>query len=147
AELLRKIAQRCYLPATRMLRDAVRMHEGRFRLAFSISGCAIEQFEQFAPEVIEAFQELNDTGCVEFLNETYYHSLAFLYSREEFRAQVDLHRKKIKELFGQEPRVFRNSELIYNNDVAHFVSHMGYDAIITEGADHILGYRSHNYVY
>ena len=87
------------------------------------------------------------TGCVEFLDETYYHSLAFLYSREEFRAQVELHRKQIKELFGQEPRVFRNTELIYNNDLAHFVSHMGYDAILTEGADHILGYRSPNFVY
>ena len=87
------------------------------------------------------------TGCVEFLEETYYHSLAFLYSREEFRAQVELHRQKIKSLFGQEPRVFRNTELIYNNDLAHFVSHMGYDAIVTEGADTILGYRSPNFVY
>jgi alpha-amylase len=84
---------------------------------------------------------------VEFLDETYYHSLSFLYSREEFRAQVEQHRRKIKELFGQEPRVFRNTELIYNNDLAHFVSHMGYEGVITEGADHILGYRNANSVY
>ena len=96
---------------------------------------------------MESFQELARTGCVEFLDETYYHSLSFLYSREEFRAQVEAHRKLIKELFGQEPRVFRNTELIYNNDLAHFVSHMGYDAILAEGADQVLGCRSPNFVY
>jgi len=146
-EILRKIAAKCYLPANQMMLETIREHGGRFRVAYSITGVALEQFQNYAPDVVESFQQLNSTGCVEFLEETYYHSLAFLYSREEFRAQVELHRKKIKELFGQEPRVFRNSELIYNNDVAHFVSHMGYDAIITEGADHILGYRSPNYVY
>src|SRR4051812_5378126 len=146
-EILRKVATKCYLPANQMMLETLRTHEGRFRVAYSITGVALEQFEKYAPEVIESFQALNSTGCVEFLQETYYHSLAFLYSREEFRAQVELHRKKIKELFGQEPRVFRNTELIYNNDVAHFVSHMGYDAIVTEGADTILGYRSPNYVY
>src|SRR3954470_691194 len=141
AELCRKVAQKCYLPANRMLLDTIRVHEGRFKVAFSITGCALEQFKQYAPEVIETFEQLNATGCVEFLDETYYHSLSFLYSREDFRAQVELHRKKIKELFGQEARVFRNTELIYNNDLAHFISHMGYDGIITEGADHILGHR------
>jgi alpha-amylase len=146
-EILRKIAARCYLPATRMLLDMIRVHEGRFRIAFSISGLVIEQFRKDAPEVIEAFRALADTGCVEFLSETQYHSLAFLYSREEFRTQVDLHRAMTKELFGQEPRVFRNTELIYNNDLAHFVSHMGYDAILAEGADNILGSRTPNYLY
>jgi alpha-amylase len=146
-EILRKIATKCYLPANRVMLETLRIHEGRFRVAYSITGVALEQFEKYAPDVVKSFQDLNATGCVEFLEETYYHSLAFLYSREEFRAQVELHRKKIKDQFGQEPRVFRNSELIYNNDVAHFVSHMGYDAIVTEGADQILGYRSPNYVY
>ena len=120
---------------------------GRFRVAFSITGVAIEQFQQYAPEVMDTFHQLNETGCVEFLDETYHHSLSFLYSREEFRAQVELHRQLMKKLFNQEPRVFRNTELIYNNDLAHFISHMGYDGIITEGADHILGYRSPNFVY
>ena len=147
AEICRKVAEKCYLPANKMLEGAIRQHEGRFRVAFSISGVALEQFQESAPEVLDSFHALNSTGAVEFLSETYYHSLAFLYSREEFRAQVDAHRKKIKDLFGQEPRVFRNTELIYNNDLAHFVSHMGYDAVLTEGADHILGYRSPNFVY
>src|ERR1700679_2891401 len=110
AEMTRKIAGRCYLPANQVLLDAIRQHQGKFRL--------------------ESFRELAATGCVEFLSETYNHSLAFLYSREEFRAQVEAHRKLIKQLFGQEPRIFRNTELIYNNDLAHFVSHMGYDAIL-----------------
>lgn len=147
AELVRKVAQRCYLPANRMLLDAIREHEGRFRVAFSLSGVAIEQLEQSAPEVIESFAALGESGCVEFLDETYYHSLSFLYSREEFRTQVEMHRSMIKRLFGQEPRVFRNTELIYNNDLAHFVSHMGYDGILAEGADQVLGSRSPNSVY
>ena len=147
AEIMRKVAHKCYLPANRMMLETIRKHDGRFRVAYSITGEALEQFEQYAPEVLETFVDLAKSGCVEFLDETYNHSLAFLYSREEFRAQVELHRKKIKELFGQEPRVFRNTELIYNNDLAHFVSHMGYDAILSEGADNILGHRSPNYVY
>jgi alpha-amylase len=147
AEILRKVASKCYLPANKMLLETIRMHEGRFKIAFSLSGVILEQFEQSAPEVLDSFRELAETKCVEFLEETYFHSLAFMYSREEFRAQVDLHRAKTKELFGQEPRVFRNTELIYNNDLAHFVSHMGYDGILAEGADQILGTRSPNHLY
>ena len=147
AEICRKVAIKCYLPANRTFLETIRMHEGRFRIAYSISGCLLEQLQAYVPEVIDSFHELNATGCVEFLNETYYHSLAFLYSREEFRQQVELHRATIKRFFGQEARVFRNTELIYNNDLAHFVSHMGYDGILAEGADHILGYRSPNFVH
>ena len=147
AEIMRKVASKCYLPANRVILETIHRHDGRFRVAYSVTGLALEQFETSSPEVLESFRDLANTGCVEFLDETYDHSLAFLYSREEFRAQVELHRKKIKELFNQEPRVFRNTELIYNNDLAHFVSHMGYDAILSEGADTILGYRSPNYVY
>jgi len=147
AEICRKVAHKCYLPANRMLLDTIRVHEGRFRIAYSITGVALEQFIRYAPEVMDTFHQLNDTKCVEFLDETHYHSLSFLYSREEFRAQVEAHRELIKKTFNQEPRVFRNTELIYNNDLAHFVAHMGYDGIVTEGADHILGYRSPNYVY
>jgi alpha-amylase len=147
AEICRKIAAKCYIPANKVMLETIRRHDGRFRISYSLTGSILEQCQQHAPEVIETLQQLNATGCVEFLDETFYHSLSFLYSREEFRTQVELHRKKIKELFGQEPRVFRNTELIYNNDLAHFISHMGYDGIITEGADHILGHRSPNYVY
>lgn len=146
-EICRKIAHKCYLPANRVLLDLFRQHEGRFRVAFSMTGVALEQIQQHVPEVIDRFRELAATGCIEFLDETYHHSLSFLYSREEFRAQVEMHRRKIKELFGQEPRVFRNTELIYNNDLAHFVSHMGYDACLAEGADQILGTRTPNHVY
>ncbi len=146
-EIMRKVAHKCYLPATRVMLDNIRRHNGRFRIAYSISGVVLEQFELYAPEVLDVLKEIAATGCVEFLDETYSHSLAFLYSREEFRAQVDLHRQKIKELFNQEPRVFRNTELIYNNDLAHFVSHMGYEGILAEGVDNILGYRSPNFVY
>jgi alpha-amylase len=147
AELLRKVAAKCYLPANKVIHETIKRHEGRFRVAYSISGVALEQIEKHSPDVLESFHQLNSTGCVEFLDETYYHSLSFLYSREEFRAQVELHRKKIQQVFGQEPRVFRNTELIYNNDLAEFVSHMGYDGVLAEGADGILGYRSPNFVY
>jgi alpha-amylase len=147
AEICLKVAHKCYLPANRLFLEIIKVHEGRFRIAYSISGVALEQFKRYAPEVLDTFRQLNDTGCVEFLDETYYHSLSFLYSREEFRAQIEQHRALIKQEFGQEPRVFRNTELIYNNDLAHFISHMGYDAVLAEGADHVLGYRSPNYVY
>jgi alpha-amylase len=147
AAVLRKVASKCYVLANAVLLETVRKSAGRFRFAFSVTGVALEQFKLHAPEVVEGFRKLADTGCVEFIDETYYHSLAFLYSREEFRAQIEKHRALTKDLFGQEPRVFRNTELIYNNDVAHFIAHMGYDAILTEGADHILGALSPNYVY
>jgi alpha-amylase len=147
AEIIRKVAHKCYLPANQLMLDLIRANDGRFRLSYSITGTALEQLGEHAPEVIDSFRELAATGCVEFLAETYYHSLSFLYSREEFRAQVDQHRRAVKDLFGQEPRVFRNTELIYNNDLAHFVTHMGFDGVLTEGADQVLGYRSPNYVY
>ena len=147
AEICRKVAHKCYLPANRLMLELVRRHEGKFRLAYSITGIALEQFETYVPEVIDSFKALADTGCVEFLAETYYHSLAFLYSRDEFRAQVELHRAKVKQLFGQDPRVFRNTELIYSDAIGLLVSHMGFDACLAEGADHVLGYRSPNYLY
>jgi alpha-amylase len=147
AEIIRKIAHKCYLPANRALLDLIRRFEGRFRVAFSITGTALEQIQTWVPEALETFAQLNATGAVEFLCETYHHSLAFMYSREEFREQVELQRALVKRVFDQEPRVFRNTELIYNNDLAHFVSHMGYDGIIAEGADQILGDRSPNFVY
>jgi alpha-amylase len=100
AEICRKVAHKCYLPANRTLLETIRVHEGRFRIAYSITGTALEQIQQYVPEVMDTFHQLNETRCVEFLDETYYHSLSFLYSREEFRAQVELHRKKISEFFA-----------------------------------------------
>jgi len=128
--------------------DTIRRFEGRFRIAYSITGVLLEQLQQYCPEVMSTFDALAETGCVEFLAETYYHSLSFLYSRDEFIEQVNKHTETIEYFFGQKPRVFRNTELIYNNQLAALVESMGnFDAIITEGADHILGFRSPNFVY
>ena len=147
AEICRKVARKCYLPANRLMLELIQRHEGRFRISYSITGTLLDQLEQYAPEVLSTFHALAQTGCLEFLSETYYHSLSFLYSRGEFAEQVLRHRSRIESLFGQRPRIFRNTELIYNNDLAAAVSEMGFDATLCEGADHILGYRSPNYVY
>jgi alpha-amylase len=148
ASICRKIANKCYLPTNRLLLDTIRRYEGRFKVAFSLTGVALEQFQQFCPEVMSTFDALAQTGCVEFLAETYYHSLSFLYSRQEFIEQINLHTQTIQKLFGQTPRVFRNTELIYNNQLAEIIESMNqFDAVITEGADHILGHRNSNFVY
>jgi len=147
-QICEKVSQKCYYPATKLILDLVRRHEGRFRVSYSITGTVIDQFKQWQPEMITLLQQLAETGCCEFIGETYYHSLAFLYSRDEFRQQVDLHDDLIWDLFGQRPKVFRNTELIYSNDLASFIAGIGrYKGILTEGADHILGYRSPNYLY
>ncbi len=147
-EICRKVADKCYLPANRLLLDLIRRFEGRFRISYSITGVLLEQFQHYAPEVLSTFDALAETGCVEFLAETYYHSLSFLYSRDEFAEQINKHLDTIEYYFGQRPRVFRNTELIYNNDLAALIESMDcFDAIITEGADHILGYRSPDFVY
>lgn len=136
--ILSKVASKCYLPATAILLKLVRQFRGDFRLSFSISGVVLDQFARFAPGVIRAFQRLADTGCVEFLNETYYHSLASVYSRDEFTAQVEQHRRRVTELFGQKAVTFRNTELIYNDDLARTVSGLGYKVMLAEGVDRVL---------
>ncbi|MDY4672375.1 MAG: glycoside hydrolase family 57 protein, partial [Desulfovibrio sp.] len=145
--ILLKVARKCYLPMNALLLKLIRRHEGQFKVSFSISGTALDQFETYAPEVIQSYRELVATGCVELLSETYNHSLAFLYSPDEFREQVRLHDDRIEELFGVRPTSFRNTELIYNNALARTVEEMGYKAILAEGADHVLGWRSPNFVY
>ena len=148
ASICRKVANKCYLPANRLILDMIRQFEGRFKVAYSITGVLLEQFLSFSPEVMSTFDALAETGCVEFLAETYYHSLSFLYSRDEFVEQVNKHIETMDYFFGQKPRIFRNTELVYNNDLAALIESTGnFDAIITEGADHILGYRSPNFVY
>jgi alpha-amylase len=128
--------------------DLIKKHNGKFRISYSITGILLEQFEMYAPEVLATFKELAATGCVEFLTETYYHSLSSLYSRNEFIDQIKKHQATIQRLFGQTPRVFRNTELIYNNQVAELLENIGgFDAILAEGADRILGYKSPNFVY
>ncbi len=148
AAICTKVANKCYLPTNRLLLDLIEKYDGRFRIAYSLTGILLEQLQQYSPEVLSTFDALAETGCVEFLAETYYHSLSFLYSRDEFLEQVSKHMETIEYLFGQKPRVFRNTELIYNNDLAALIESTGkFDAIASEGADHILGFRSPNFVY
>ncbi|BDQ35495.1 glycoside hydrolase family 57 protein [Pseudodesulfovibrio portus] len=146
-DILHKVANKCYLPANRMMLDLINEFKGDFRIAYAITGVALRQFQQYCPEVLESFRELADTGCVEFIGETHYHSLAFLFSREEFRRQVKMHEAALKEHFGVAPVTFRNTELIYSNALALEIEKMGYKAILAEGADQVLGWRSPNYVY
>lgn len=145
--ILDRVSEKCYLPANKIIFDLIRKHGEKFRVSYSISGTALEQFERYRPDVLRSFQKLANTGCVEFISETYNHSLSFLYSKEEFVRQVGKHKQKIAELFHQSPQVFRNTELIYNNELARFVQALGYKGIICEGLDHILGYRSPNFLY
>lgn len=148
ASICRKVANKCYLPTNRLLLETIRRFNGRFKIAYSVTGVLLEQLHKYCPEVVSTFDALAQTGCVEFLAETYYHTLSWLYSRSEFIEQVNKHIEMVEYLFGQTPRVFRNTELIYNNDLAETINSMGkFDAIIAEGADHILGYRSPNFVY
>jgi len=147
-QICRKVAHKCYLPANQLMLELIRKYKGRFRISYSITGCLLEQLQLYAPEALRSFQALAETGCVEFLGETYYHSLSSLYSREEFFDQVRAHKTAIQRLFHQTPRVFRNTELIYNNQLAELIENIGgFDAILAEGADHILGYRSPSFVY
>ena len=145
--IMQKVAQKCYLPANRLMLELIDRYEGKFKIAYSISGTAIEQFKKFSPETLESFKDLAKTGCVEFINETYYHSLSFMFSPEEFKDQILLHRNMILDEFNQNPTTFRNTELIYNNALASFIEGLGYKTILTEGADKILDWRSPNFVY
>ncbi len=146
--ICQKVANKCYLPTNRLILDLINRHEGKFRVAYSITGVLLEQLAEYAPEVMSTFDALARTGCVEFLAETYYHSLSFLYSHDEFKEQIFKHMDTVERLFGQRPKIFRNTELIYSNDLATTIEEMGvFDGVITEGADRILGGRSPNFLY
>jgi alpha-amylase len=145
--ILRKVADRCYLPANKLMLELIKEYGTQFKISFSISGIALSQFEQFAPDVLDSFRALAKTGAVEFLSETYAHSLASLKDPEEFRAQVEEHAKVIKKHFGKKPVTFRNTELIYSDEIGAMVADMGYTAMLTEGAKHVLGWKSPNYLY
>ena len=136
-----------YLEANRMLLDMIKSSNGRFRVSFSISGLALEQFEQYAPEVIESFQELAKTGSIEFLATPYGHSLAALYNDDEFEMQVKMQADKIQELFGKRPAVFANTALLFSDEIADKVYRMGYKTIMIEDAKHVMGWKSSHYVY
>jgi alpha-amylase len=145
--ILRKVAEKCYLPANNIILDLINKHKGKFKVAFSLSGIVIDQFRLYAPEVLESFKKLADTGMVEFLAETEAHSLASLKNKDEFFRQVNNHRNLIKDYFGVEPTSFRNTELIYSDQIGSWAADMGFKAILTEGAKHVLGWKSPNYLY
>lgn len=141
-----KVASKSYLPTNAKLLELLNRHP-EFKLSLSVTGTVLEQMELWSPEVLQSFQALTATGRVEILAETYHHSLAFFYSRVEFEHQVEKHRLKIEQLFGQTPKVFRNTELAYNNDLAYWADKAGYKGIIAEGWDAVLDWRSPNFVY
>ncbi|MCQ2335556.1 MAG: glycoside hydrolase family 57 protein [Paludibacteraceae bacterium] len=144
---IRELVDKSYLPANAIIADLIKNTNGKFRCGFSISGPTLEQLEQYAPEVIDSFRALADTGCVEFLAEPYAHSLSAMFNDKEFELQVKKHSAKIVELFGKKPTAFRNAELIYSDEMAEKISKLGYNTILIEGAKHILGWKSPNYVY
>ena len=130
-----------------LLLESIKKNKGKLKLAFSISGSALEQFDRYAPEVIESFCKLAETGCVEFLCETYNHSLSSLASQQEFEHQVLKHKAAVEQYFGVVPKTFRNTELIYSDGVGAMVYDLGFKTMLTEGARHIMGWKSPNYVY
>lgn len=145
--ILRRVAEKCYLPANRLLLQLIHETDGAFRVALSLSGTVLEQLARWAPEALESFVRLAETGRVEFLGETYHHSLAALADPAEFRTQVRLHQDAVARHLGVVPRVFRNTELIYHDELAPTVRAMGFRAVLVEGAPQVLGWQSPNYVY
>ena len=145
--IMQKIARQCYLPMNALLLKLIKENNGKFRCSFSLTGTVVEQFRAYAPEVLDSFKALAETGCVEFLAETYSHSLAALASKEDFVEQVKLHTAIIKKEFGQKPTAFRNTELIYSDGIGAMVAEMGFKTMLAEGAKHILGWKSPDFVY
>lgn len=144
---IRYNVEKAYLPANQTIAQMIKSSEGKFRCAFSISGVTLEQFEQYAPEVIDSFRELAKTGSVEFLAEPYAHSLASVFDANEFQLQVKMHSDKIEALFGKRPTTLFNPELIYSDEIGELVSKMGYKTMMIDEAKHIMGWKSPNYVY
>lgn len=145
--IMRKVADKCYLPANKIILDLINKHKGKFKVSFSLSGLVINQFRLYAPEVLESFRQLAETGMVEFLAETDSHSLSSLKSRKQFENQVTIHKEMMKEYLGVEPTSFRNTELIYSDQIGSWVADMGFKSMLTEGAKHILGWKSPNFLY
>lgn len=146
-EICRKVADKCYIPTNRLMLKLIKRHKGYFKISYSISGVALEQFATYTPDVLESFQELVETGQVEILSETYFHSLASLFNPAEFKMQVNLHKQAVKKYFHKVPKVFRNTELIYSDAIAQLVAEAGFKGMIMEGADRVLGWQSPNFVY
>ncbi len=145
--ITQKIAKECYLPANAILLNLIQSLNGKFKISFSISGIALDLFEHYAPEVIVSFQKLAATGCVEFLSETYSHSLASLSNKDEFTYQIQAHSQRIEQLFGQKPRIFRNTELIYSDHIGELIAKLGFKGMLTEEARKLIDYKNPNYLY
>lgn len=147
-EIFEKVANKCYLPTNKLLLDLIHEFDGKFRMSFSLTGTFVEYCEQFLPSVLDSFKELFHTGAVDLIEETYFHSLSSLFDElDEFEEQVKMHRQMIKRIFNYEPKVFRNTEAIYDNRIAKKIEELGYKGIITEGSERILGWRSPNFIY
>lgn len=144
--ILHKVSDKCYIPANKVMLELLQTYPD-FKIAYSLSGVFLEQISEWRPGVLESFQKLVDTNKVEILAETYYHSLASIYSEEEFEFQVKKHSKLVKKLFGVVPKIFRNTELIYNNEIGRMVAEMGYNGIITESVDRYMDWKSPNHLY
>lgn len=146
-EILNKVGKKCYIPANKLMLDLIKKHP-EFKISYSFSGIFLEQCEEYNPDILQSFQRLTDTGNVEVIDETHHHSLSFLHSKKEFDRQLSMHTRKIKKLFGQTPKIFRNTELIYNNELAKHIEDKGYKGIIAEGADKVLEeWRSPNFLH
>jgi alpha-amylase len=145
--IMRKVAEKCYIPANNIILDLIEKHKGKFKVSFSLSGLAINQFRLYAPEVLDSFRKLAETGMVEFLAETNSHSLVSLRNKSEFERQVNKHKEMMKEFLGVESTSFRNTELIYSDQIGSWVADMGFKSILTEGAKHVLGWKSPDYLY
>lgn len=146
-EIFERVARKCYYPTNAAIKRLIQRYDGRFKVSYSITGTFVEQCLQYDPKVLDSFRDLVDTGCVDILDETYYHSLAYLVSRDEFDQQVKRHRDMIEEQFSYKPTVFRNTEAMYSNEIAKTAESLGYKGILAEGWDYYLGWRSPNYVY
>jgi alpha-amylase len=145
--IVERVAAKSYIPMNNLLLDLIKEHGDAFKVSFSISGSALDQFQEYTPHVLDSFRQLAETGNVEFLAETYAHSLAGMKSKEEFIRQIQMHKAKIKELLGLNPQTFRNTELIYSDEIGKTVADLGFKTMLTEGAKHILGWKSPNFVY
>jgi alpha-amylase len=146
--VLNKVADKCYLPTNKLLLDLIKKHDGQFKVSFSLTGIVIEQFKLYRPDVLDSFKALAETGCVEFIGETYHHSLSYLYDTNEFLEQIEMHKNLMKKEFNYDPQTFRNTELIYQDQLSDLVYEIeGFKTILTEGVDRILGWRSPLFAY
>ncbi|MBP1662500.1 MAG: alpha-amylase/alpha-mannosidase [Thermoplasmatales archaeon] len=147
-KIFEKVANKCYLPTNNLLLDLIRKYDGRFRISYSLTGTFVEYCENYKPELLDSFKELFKTGAVDLIDETYFHSLSGLYDElDEFEEQIKMHRQMIRRIFNYKPKVFRNTEAIFDNRIARKIADLGYKGILTEGAEKILGWRSPNFIY